>query len=126
MHILSCNYFFFFSLLFSAPGAITELTNALDVFEEELKSRKSKFFGGNKPGMLDYMIWPFSERTDILKFFLGDKYELDKVRYGELLKWKEEMKKDSAVKIHLISPEDHYKFISLRLAKTPDYDFLAS
>jgi glutathione S-transferase len=46
-----------------APGAITELTTALDLFEEELKKRGTKFFGGAKPGMLDYMIWPWCERT---------------------------------------------------------------
>lgn len=51
-----------------APGAITELTAALDVFEHELKERKTKFFGGSKPGMLDYMIWPWCERTGTTKF----------------------------------------------------------
>lgn len=51
-----------------APGAISELTNSLDVYEEELKKRGSKYFGGSKPGMLDYMIWPWCERTGI--FFL--------------------------------------------------------
>ncbi|XP_070490128.1 pyrimidodiazepine synthase-like [Chironomus tepperi] len=108
-----------------APGAITELTNALDVYEKELRERKTKFFGGSKPGMLDYMIWPWCERSDSMKFILGDKYELDKVRFSELLKWKDEMQKDKAVKENYISPEDHYKFASLRLAGTPDYDFLA-
>lgn len=108
-----------------APGAITELTTVLDLFEKELKSRNTKFFGGSKPGMLDYMIWPWCERTEMFKFMLGDKYELDKVRFAELLKWKDEMKKDKAVKDNFISGEDHYKFISLKLAKIPDYDFLA-
>ncbi|KAG5678920.1 hypothetical protein PVAND_008543 [Polypedilum vanderplanki] len=108
-----------------APGAIHEIVTILDLFEEELKKRGAKFFGGSKPGMLDYMIWPWCERTDMLKYMLGDKYELDKVRFSELIKWKEEMKKDKAVKEHYISAEDHYKFISLRLANTPDYDFLA-
>jgi pyrimidodiazepine synthase len=61
----------------------------------------------------------------MLKYMLGDKYELDKERYAELIKWKEEMKKDKAVKETYVSGEDHYKFISLRLAETPDYDFLA-
>lgn len=55
---------------------------------------------------------------------LGSKYELDKVRFAKLLNWKEEMKKDKAVKVNFISGEDHYKFISLKLANTPDYDFL--
>lgn len=61
----------------------------------------------------------------MLKFILGDKYELDKVRFCELLKWKEEMKKDRAVKENYISGEDHYKFLSLKLANKTDYNFLA-
>lgn len=61
----------------------------------------------------------------MFKFMLGDKYELDKSRFSELLKWKEEMKNDKAVKINYISGEDHYKFITLKLANTPDYDFLS-
>lgn len=48
--------------------AIKELATALDVFEEELKMRGAKFYGGSKPGMLDYMIWPWCERTGKLKF----------------------------------------------------------
>lgn len=46
-----------------APGSIKELTVALDVFEQELKNRGTKFYGGSKPGMLDYMVWPWCERT---------------------------------------------------------------
>lgn len=62
----------------------------------------------------------------MFKYMLGDKYELDKVRFCELLKWKEEMKRDHAVKVNYISAEDHYKFLSLRFASnTPDYDFLS-
>lgn len=51
-----------------APGAIKELITALDVFEDELKKRGTKFYGGSKPGMLDYMIWPWCERTGKFKF----------------------------------------------------------
>ena len=60
----------------------------------------------------------------MFKFMLGSKYELDKVRFCQLLNWKEEMNKDKAVKVNYISGEDHYKFISLKIANTPDYDFL--
>lgn len=61
----------------------------------------------------------------MFKFMLGDKYELDKTRFCELLKWKENMKKDNAVKVNYISGENHYKFLSLKLVNTPDYDFLS-
>jgi hypothetical protein len=62
----------------------------------------------------------------MFKFILGDKYELDKVRFCELLKWKEEMSKDNAVKANYITPEAYFKFTSSIVAKKPDYDFLSS
>ena len=35
--------------------------------ESDLKCRNTKFFKGNElPGMLDYMIWPWMERIDVL------------------------------------------------------------
>ena len=49
-------------------GAIKELIAALDIFEEELKKRGTKFYGGSKPGMVDYMIWPYCERTGRFNF----------------------------------------------------------
>lgn len=111
---------------FSPTGVITELNNALDIFELELKSRGTKFFGGAKPGFVDYMIWPWCERTDAFPFILGAKYEMDKVRFNKLIDWKDAMKIDSAVKAIIISGENHFKFReSYSRPEGPDYDFLA-
>ena len=68
-----------------APGALTDMLTGLDVFEKELKERNSAFFGGEKPGMLDYMIWPYCERSAMLKYLLGDKYEMDQERFAKLV-----------------------------------------
>jgi glutathione S-transferase len=35
-----------------SAAVIKEMTTSLDIFEEELKKRATKFFGGSKPGML--------------------------------------------------------------------------
>jgi len=123
----------FYRLMFSekgvegAPGAITDSNTALDVFEDELKKRGTKFLNSSdKPGYVDYMIWPWCERTDAFAFILGDKYELDKVRFSKLLEWKDAMKKDSAVKAMIISGENHFKFRqSYNRPGGPDYDMLA-
>lgn len=96
------------------------------MFETELKNRGTKFFGGDKPGMVDYMIWPWCERTEAFVFVLGDKFELDKVRFNKLLAWKDAMKLDTAVKAVYISGENHYKFRKSSFEKeVPDYDMLA-
>jgi glutathione S-transferase len=118
---------FRFSISFSPHGTITDLNNALDVFEEELKTRGTKYFFGEKPGFVDYMIWPWCERTDAFPHFLGEKFELDKTRYNKLIGWKDAMKQDSAVKALIISGENHFKFRKSVIAdpENPDYDMLA-
>lgn len=119
----------YYRILFSTdgipPGAITEFGIALDVFEKELNSRGTAYFGGDKPGMIDYMIWPWCERVDLLKFALGDKYELDKERFGKLLQWRDLMEKDEAVKQSFISTENHTKFLQSRKNGENNYDILA-
>ena len=40
---------------------------SMKYLESDLKCRNTKFFKGNElPGMLDYMIWPWMERIDVL------------------------------------------------------------
>lgn len=64
----------------------TSLLNGLDFFELELKNRSSKYFGGStSPGMVDYMIWPFFERIESLKFSVGNDYELKPERFPFLV-----------------------------------------
>ncbi|XP_053666841.1 pyrimidodiazepine synthase-like [Anopheles marshallii] len=108
------------------PGAITEFGAGLDIFEKELKARGTPYFGGDKPGMIDYMIWPWCERVDLLKFALGDKYELDKERFGKLLQWRDLMEKDEAVKESFISTENHTKFLQSRKNGENNYDILSN
>lgn len=67
------------------PGSLTEMAVGLDKFEEELKKRDNVFFDGKKPGMLDFMIWPWCERIAMFKFVVGDKYEMDIKRYPKLV-----------------------------------------
>ena len=43
------------------------LQKSMNYLESDLKRRQSKFFHGNDlPGMLDYMIWPWMERIDVV------------------------------------------------------------
>jgi hypothetical protein len=46
---------------------LEKFRNGIKYFEDELKSRGTTFFGGQEhPKMLDYMIWPWFERAEIL------------------------------------------------------------
>ena len=46
---------------------LEKFRNGIKYFEDELKSRGTTFFGGQEhPKMLDYMIWPWFERAEIV------------------------------------------------------------
>lgn len=60
------------------------ILDGLETFENELIRRKGPFFNGDKPGMLDYMIWPWCERADLLKLF-GNKFSIRKDKYKRLV-----------------------------------------
>ncbi|XP_067646693.1 pyrimidodiazepine synthase-like [Eurosta solidaginis] len=107
-----------------APGALTEISKGLDIFEKELITRGTPYFGGEKPGMLDYMIWPWCERSAMLKYLLPDKYEMDKERFGKLIQWRDLMINDAAVKSWYLDGETHAKFMKARRDNTHDYDML--
>jgi len=40
---------------------------------------------GDKPGMLDYMIWPWCERSEMLKIMGGDQFVLPRDRFLRLV-----------------------------------------
>ena len=48
--------------------AVSDLHASFKTFEDNLAQRGTKFFFGNKrPGLMDYMIWPWFERMDTLE-----------------------------------------------------------
>lgn len=75
-------------LLNSGRGCLDDheatIMEGLEIFEKELANRGGPYFGKNKPGMLDYMIWPWCERADLLKLF-GNQFVLRKDRYKKLV-----------------------------------------
>ncbi|KAJ9590882.1 hypothetical protein L9F63_016087, partial [Diploptera punctata] len=98
------------------------LLTELDCFEKELISRQTFFFGGNSPGMLDYMIWPWFERIGLLKCIGGNGFGLFEDRFPELIAWRDRMKDDDPVKVTYLEPDIHARFIESRKSGKPDFD----
>lgn len=67
--------------------ALLEISDALDLYEDELRRRCTPFFGGKKPNILDYAIWPWFERTELVKALVGNKFFFDKKRYPALVSY---------------------------------------
>jgi len=63
---------------------VKTMWNNLEVFEKELKTRGTKFFGGDQPVMLDYMIWPWFERFEPFAIFCKE-LKVPKERFPTLV-----------------------------------------
>ncbi|XP_049808624.1 pyrimidodiazepine synthase-like [Schistocerca nitens] len=103
---------------------LEEFFQGLDLYERELVERGKPFFGGDRPGMLDYMIWPWCERSDMMKVLGGDQFLLPRDRFKRLMEWRNQMKEDEAVKESYLEPQVHAKYFQSRKAGYPDYDML--
>ncbi|KAH8269988.1 hypothetical protein KR018_001709, partial [Drosophila ironensis] len=98
---------------------------ALDVFEEELGKRGTPFFGGDKPGFVDYMIWPWLERLPVLEFAQKDLYSFDEKRFAKVSQLISLLKQDKVVKSFYATAEQHIEFLRTRKAGNANYDLLA-
>ncbi|XP_015366984.1 PREDICTED: pyrimidodiazepine synthase-like [Diuraphis noxia] len=102
-----------------------ELVNSLIPIETELAERGSTFFGGNKPSMVDYMIWPWFERLDAINPYSHGTFVIPfENKFPRLTKWKSLMIADKAVAPYYITPEKHAEHFTKRKAGLPAYDII--
>jgi len=103
--------------------AVQDIQSGLHVFEKELGKRGTTFLFGEQPGMVDYMIWPWIERLPMLQNLIGNITIISKDSFPNLINYIGAMMGDKTVKAVCISPQEHTKFIQLRLDGKGDYDF---
>ncbi|KAK5639948.1 hypothetical protein RI129_010759 [Pyrocoelia pectoralis] len=102
---------------------LDELSPHLQVFENELKKRNTTFFGGDNPGMVDYMLWPWGERAGTIALVLGEKLPVADLDFLLLRAWIKTMRKTPVVDSIYHGPEKFYKTVLIKLAAIPpDYD----
>jgi glutathione S-transferase len=97
--------------------AVEQLNQGLAVYEEALQGT---FFGGSKPAMIDYMIWPWFERIPSLKeagFVLNADGKQPK-----LAAWVKAMQENDAVKKTKVPEEIQKKFYESYRQGKADYD----
>ncbi|CAF3717344.1 unnamed protein product [Adineta steineri] len=108
----------FYKIINQSEGnIIEELNNSLAIYEEALHDT---FFGGSKPGMFDFMIWPWFERFSFISdsgFVLNADGKLPK-----LAKWVEAMKANEVVQKVKVPDEITKKFFNTVRQDKADYD----
>lgn len=94
-----------------------ELKQKFAKLNEDLQKAKSSFFAGDSITMIDYMMWPWFGRLEML--------ELQHCMEGsvELKRWTELMSEDPAVKETTHSLDTYKAFYKSYSAGTPDYDY---
>lgn len=85
MKIKFFSYFQFYMATTESRELFNEILNGLEAFDEELGKRGTTYFGGDQPGMLDLMIWPWSERANSLKLLRGEQFVLPRDRFAKLV-----------------------------------------
>uniref|UniRef100_A0ABI7VZB1 Glutathione-dependent dehydroascorbate reductase n=1 Tax=Felis catus TaxID=9685 RepID=A0ABI7VZB1_FELCA len=95
-------------------GLKEELRKEFSKLEEVLTNKKTTFFGGNSLSMIDYLIWPWFERLEVL--------ELNEcVDHTPKLKlWMAAMREDPAVSSLLIEAKAFRGFLDLYLQNSPE------
>jgi glutathione S-transferase len=96
---------------------------SLEPLEQELSSRGTTFFGGEKPGMLDYMLWPWAERAGCISIKFGQKLPLKNEDIPSLRKWAKALRQDPVVSSTYEGPEKYYKISKGIRTKDPELDY---
>ncbi|XP_033223904.1 pyrimidodiazepine synthase-like isoform X2 [Belonocnema kinseyi] len=71
---------------------VAEISKHLEQFEEELETRGTDFFGGDTPGIVDIMIWPWVERSKALPLIYKQPLSFEKEKFPLIIKWVMNMK----------------------------------
>ncbi|EEZ99479.1 pyrimidodiazepine synthase [Tribolium castaneum] len=95
----------------------------LEVFERDLAARGTTFFGGDKPGMVDYMLWPWGERAGTIAIAHGAQLPFGSDQFPCLRKWRKAMREDKICSEIYNGPEKFWKCVEMKLKNLPpDYD----
>ncbi|XP_067003332.2 pyrimidodiazepine synthase [Anabrus simplex] len=103
---------------------LAQAYDTLEEFETELACRGTTFFGGEKPGMVDLMIWPWAELSKLPVLLRNETSKLPKEKFPKLIAYKRAMQELDPVKDTIIDTKTRLKFLSGYLAGNASYDDL--
>lgn len=76
----------FHAKIVDGPAQWDEIQKGLDEFEHELSLRGTSYFGGDKANILDYAIWPWFPRTEVLDVLFGKGCTFSEQRFPHLVR----------------------------------------
>ncbi|XP_013779680.1 pyrimidodiazepine synthase-like isoform X2 [Limulus polyphemus] len=115
-----------FIQLFKGECAVADIWQKIQdnlvLIEKKLASRGTHFFGGSKPGVVDYVIWPWFERLPAAFLLCNELTPISSTSLPTLTAWMDRMKEDPAVKANFLTGEQHANFIKDLRTGIRNYD----
>lgn len=90
-------------------------------YDREL-SERGDYFGGSTPNNVDFMIWPWFERMEVMRVTAPDTH-FQKDDMPHLSAWVDRMMQLPCVKATMFDPSYHVHFFQSLWAGNPDYDY---
>ncbi|KAH9494607.1 Glutathione S-transferase omega-1 [Bulinus truncatus] len=90
-------------------------------YNDILAKRGGPLFGGDKPSMIDFFLWPHFERIPVIAS-IDSRVGVDKAKFPYLASWFETMYQVPAVMKTVWDLETHLKFFNSYTTGKPDYD----
>ncbi|MCL4146483.1 UNVERIFIED_CONTAM: hypothetical protein GTU68_057877 [Idotea baltica] len=101
---------------------LEEVKSGLVLFEEELARRRTKFFFGDRPGMLDYCIFPWFERFPVAEATFPGMVAFPKDKFPLLTAYSAYMHEDKAAQATIANFTDQVNFMKSFVSGVVDYD----
>lgn len=96
------------------------LIKFMNKMEKEITAR-GKFFGGDKPAMVDMMMWPWFERIGVMQT-VAPSLVPSQTAFPKLFSWMQAMFEEPAIKATCFDVDSHTKFVAGHLQGKADYD----
>ncbi|XP_050676444.1 pyrimidodiazepine synthase-like [Leptidea sinapis] len=87
-----------------------QIVQTIQVLEDELITRGTNYFGGSRPGMVDYMIWPWVERLYLIRAISPGKFDAKRKLFPNFADWGDQMMADEVVKKHARTPYEYLEY----------------
>ncbi|XP_055892643.1 glutathione S-transferase omega-1-like isoform X2 [Biomphalaria glabrata] len=100
---------------------LEEFQKYFQFYNDILAKRGGPLFGGEKPSMIDFYLWPHFERVPVLQT-IDSRLEMDKCKFPSLVAWFESMLQVPAVKATKWDVDFHLRYYNSSLTGKPDYD----
>ncbi|XP_060067079.1 glutathione S-transferase omega-1-like [Ylistrum balloti] len=103
------------------PEALESMWKNMLPFEKAIAERGT-YFGGDKPSMLDFFVWPWFERMAVMVAMMSEVNPFPAEKFPKLTAWVEVMKTLPAVKETMFDTTTHLIFLQSNAAGKPNYD----